>query len=96
MDFIEFPSIPVENTTKQCAMMYASNLHCVDKHLADLVGVVGVFAVFRVVVLKQEFAEAVFYDGPGMGLYFRHHAQHFDRSELVADNWKFLVSIKQA
>jgi len=47
----------------------------VDQHLADLVGGVGVFALVRIVVLKQEVALAVFDDGPGVGLDFVCHAQ---------------------
>ena len=39
----------------------------VDQHLAELVGGDGVFALVRVVVLKQEVAVAVFDDGPGAG-----------------------------
>lgn len=38
-----------------------------DQHLADLVGGIGVFALLRVVVLKQEVAVAVFDDGLGVG-----------------------------
>jgi len=39
----------------------------VEKHLTDLVGGIGVFALVRVVVLKQEVAVTVFDDGTGAG-----------------------------
>ena len=42
----------------------------VDQHLANLVGGIGVFALVRIVVLKQEVAVAVFDDRPGVGLDF--------------------------
>lgn len=48
-----------------------------NQHLADLIDVVGVFPVFRIVVLAQEFTEAMFDNGLGMGLNLRHHAQDF-------------------
>ena len=45
-----------------------------DQHLADLVGVVGLYALFCVVVLEQEFPEERFNDGLGVGQDFRYQS----------------------
>jgi len=49
----------------------------VDEDFANLVGGVGVFAIIRVIVLKQKIQVAVFDDGFGVCLDFVHHAQDF-------------------
>ena len=48
-----------------------------DEHFADLVGVVGVFAVFGVVALGEEAGIAALNDRRGVGLDFVHHAEDF-------------------